>query len=216
MSSKTDQAYDILLERISNATYMAQAYIDEKAIAEELESSRTPVREALIALSREGFLKILPKRGIIVLPFSYQDALDIFQTRQIIEPWLIQEYGPELDKETLEKVRAIVYEENSEKIAERIRPGISMMHQPHKLLMERCKNQHVRRILADIEKHGRRIPNERVVTSRYVDSKGREHILDTHLRLIDMMEAGKFEEAAEEMVAHVKLAQDEYMNYWFK
>ena len=60
MSSKTDQAYEILLERITNAYYMAQSYIDEKAIAEELEMSRTPVREALITLSREGFLKIFP------------------------------------------------------------------------------------------------------------------------------------------------------------
>ena len=40
MSTKRDQAYSLLLERINNGTYPAQAYIDDKAIALELETSR--------------------------------------------------------------------------------------------------------------------------------------------------------------------------------
>lgn len=49
MSSLKDKAYEIIKKRIMDATYPAQTFIDEKALAQELNTSRTPVREALIA-----------------------------------------------------------------------------------------------------------------------------------------------------------------------
>ena len=90
-----------------------------------------------------------------------------------------------------------------------------MRHQPHILLMGKCSNQYVNRILQDIEKHARQIPNERIVTTKYVNSRQREEVLHNHYRLIDLMEEDRFEEAAEAMAEHVNLGQTEYMNYWF-
>ena len=216
MSSKTDQAYEILFGRISNAEYMAHTFIDEKEIAEELGSSRTPVREAIIARAKDGLLKILPKRGIMVQPFTYQNASDIFQVRKVIEPWLITNYGPALTKEELEREREYVIMETSEDAPRRERPGISLRHHPHSLLMDRCTNQYVRQILNDIEKQGKRIPNERPVTMKYISIYGPEKIRENHFRLLDLMEQGDYAGAADAMVDHVNLAESEYMKYWFR
>lgn len=160
MSSLKDKAYEIIKKRIMDATYPAQTFIDEKALAQELNTSRTPVREALIALSQEGFLQILPKRGIMVLSFTYQDALDIFQVRMLLEPWLIRTYGPQLTKEELEHERELVIKEIVEETPpKRSRPGISMRHHPHLLLMEKCTNRNINSMLEYSEQQIERIPD---------------------------------------------------------
>ncbi|HQF92786.1 MAG TPA: GntR family transcriptional regulator, partial [Microthrixaceae bacterium] len=42
-------------------------WIDERQLSERLGVSRTPVREAVAMLEQEGFVKSLPRRGIMVL-----------------------------------------------------------------------------------------------------------------------------------------------------
>lgn len=218
MSSLKDKAYEIIKKRIMDATYPAQTFIDEKALAQELKASRTPVREALIALSQEGFLQILPKRGIMVLPFTYQDALDIFQVRMLLEPWLIRTYGPQLTKEELEHERELVIKEIHDEPPKRSQPGISMRHHPHVLLMEKCTNRNISNMLEYSEQQIGRIPDARRLAAYHedMDSDGhREKVLEDHLRLVDLMLAGDFEGAAKDMEWHVQHAQDEYMAFWF-
>lgn len=218
MSSLKDEAYELIKQRITDATYPAQSFIDEKALAQELNSSRTPVREAIIALSQEGYLQILPKRGILVLPFTYQDALDVFQVRELLEPWLIRTYGPTLTKEELEQERELVIRENRENPPTQDRPGISMGHHPHSLLMSKCTNRNISNMLSYVEQQIKRIPDVRKMnqTRELKDPAAyQEQVLNDHLRLIDLMLAGDFKAAEQDMVWHVQHARDEYMNYWF-
>ena len=215
MIYKKEIAYQEILNKINSAEYPAQSYIDEQSIAAELNTSRTPVREALMTLAKEGYLEILPKRGIIVLPFTYQNAVDIFQTRMLIEPWLIETYGPKLTKEELEAEYPLIKAEIEAYPEVRERPGVSIMHHPHTLLVSHCTNQLIRNILDNMEQQSKRTPNERIVTRKYPDGLNRQDLIDNHYRLLDMMIEGKFEEAAKEMRRHVQVGQEEYMNYWF-
>ena len=214
--TKKDQTYELLLRRINSGEYPAQAYIDEKAVAKELNTSRTPVREAILSLAQEGYLKVLPQRGIIVLPFTYEDACDIFQTRKLLEPWLIRTYGPTFTEEELLAERKLV-EQDAEihRNAEGI-PGISMMHHPHVLLIRRCQNQFIANILQHVERQCNRIPNERYRTTPYTNSKTPEEVRETHMILLELMLQKRFGEAEAEMVHHVELAEEEYMRYWFQ
>lgn len=218
MSSLKDVAYELIKKRIIDATYPAQSFIDEKELAAELHASRTPVREALITLSQEGFLQILPKRGIQVLPFTYQDAVDIFQVRELLEPWLIATYGPTLTREELERERELVIEENRVNPPAADRPGISMSHHPHSLLIEKCTNKSISRMLAYSEQQIQRIPDVRRVNNinQDVDAETyRQKVVDDHLRLIDLMLAGDYDAAVEDMKWHVQHARDHYMRFWF-
>lgn len=218
MSSLKDNAYQIIKQRIIDATYPAQTFIDERALAQELNTSRTPIREALIALSQEGYLQILPKRGIIVLPFTYQDAVDIFQVRRLLEPWLVRTYGPSLTEEELKHERELVIEEINAQPPQKDRPGISMHHHPHILLIEKCTNRNIRKMLDYSEQQIERIPDTRRLARPYVnvnEEAYKEQILADHLRLIDLMLAGDFEGAAKDMEWHVQHAEEEYMSFWF-
>jgi len=57
----------------------------EVALAERLGVSRTPIRQALPALAREGLLAAAGRRGFVVRSFSPQDVVDAIETRGLLE-----------------------------------------------------------------------------------------------------------------------------------
>jgi DNA-binding GntR family transcriptional regulator len=70
---------DIIRDRIVEGILAAGSFVDEPALAEELEVSRTPVREALKVLAFEGLVDLFPNQGCYVTEITAEDA------RQLIE-----------------------------------------------------------------------------------------------------------------------------------
>jgi len=70
-ASLTSRAYDILREAIAEMPIYDgtddDCRLDERALAEGLGISRTPVREALLRLENEGVVRTVPRRGIYVI-----------------------------------------------------------------------------------------------------------------------------------------------------
>ena len=60
--------------------------IADMDICARLGVSRTPVREALLALERDGLVRIVPRQGYFASEISVSDALDAYQLRFILEP----------------------------------------------------------------------------------------------------------------------------------
>jgi DNA-binding GntR family transcriptional regulator len=60
--------------------------LTETGLAERMGVSRSPVREALAALSREGLITIEPRRGARVSRLDASDAADLYECRMLIEP----------------------------------------------------------------------------------------------------------------------------------
>lgn len=53
-------------------------FLRMEPIAEAVGVSNTPVREGLLSLRGEGFVKLVPRRGFLVAPFGHQDLRDLF------------------------------------------------------------------------------------------------------------------------------------------
>ncbi|PWI08915.1 GntR family transcriptional regulator [Streptomyces sp. NWU339] len=53
-------------------------FLRMEPIAEAVGVSNTPVREGLLALRSEGFVKLVPRKGFVVEPFTRQDVRDLF------------------------------------------------------------------------------------------------------------------------------------------
>jgi DNA-binding GntR family transcriptional regulator len=66
---------------ILEETFKPQGRLIEQDLAERFNVSRSPVREALLALEKEGTVIISPYKGAIVKPLSAEEALDIAELR---------------------------------------------------------------------------------------------------------------------------------------
>lgn len=68
----------VIRDRIVRQRLPANQSIGEHALASELGVSRTPVRETLLGLERDGFVKSIPGRGFVVLPLSAEEARQLY------------------------------------------------------------------------------------------------------------------------------------------
>ncbi len=75
----SEYIFTVLKESIINNKLQANQRINEKELSEQFRVSRTPVREAVLRLAAEGFVKIDSYRRAIVSEISYEELKDIFQ-----------------------------------------------------------------------------------------------------------------------------------------
>jgi DNA-binding GntR family transcriptional regulator len=85
--SASERAYDWTRGRILDATFAPSSMITEGEIAGLVGVSRTPVREAFLRLAGEGFLRLYPKRGAMVVPVTEADVREVLEARLLVEPW---------------------------------------------------------------------------------------------------------------------------------
>ena len=83
--SLVERAYRAIKRRIMNNTYSPDLQVLEQTLALQLKMSRTPVREALIRLEREGLVEIVPRRGMRVVPISPADMREIYEVITCLE-----------------------------------------------------------------------------------------------------------------------------------
>lgn len=77
--------YETLREMIAAGQLVSGARIDERAIAEQLGVSRTPLREAIAKLAKVGLVEQRPYRGNYVRAFSPKQVNDLYETRMVLE-----------------------------------------------------------------------------------------------------------------------------------
>ena len=83
--SMVDAAYAQIRRRILDVDWPPGFQVLEMEVATELNMSRTPVREAMIRLQREGLLEVIPRHGMRVLPVSPGDMRELYQVLTALE-----------------------------------------------------------------------------------------------------------------------------------
>lgn len=83
------RAYLYLRRKITDGKLEAGSPISELDLARELGSSRTPIREALSQLVAEGLLEQNQGGGVVVVQFTREDLLDLFEMREALETFAL-------------------------------------------------------------------------------------------------------------------------------
>jgi len=86
-ASLADRAYVRLREEIITAEVAPGTLLREEELTERLGVGRTPVREAIQRLRRDGYVIILPRRGTLVSEISITDLAAIYEVRTRLESW---------------------------------------------------------------------------------------------------------------------------------
>jgi DNA-binding GntR family transcriptional regulator len=87
-SSFRTQAYHALKQAITSVNVYAHPHeirLDERQLSAELGVSRTPVREAMTVLEREGFVRTAPRRGVFVVRKSKREIIEMIHVWAALE-----------------------------------------------------------------------------------------------------------------------------------
>lgn len=104
-SSLTNSAYEQIREMIISNELEPGEIVNEAELQSLLGIGRTPVHEALLRLSVEQFVTIIPRRGIEICKFSPKIVHSIFNARLIIEPNTLRKTYSILDVDWLITMR---------------------------------------------------------------------------------------------------------------
>lgn len=99
-----------LRQRIVEGQLAPGAKLNERELAQALNVSRTPLREAIKMLAAEGLVELLPNRGAVVAQMSEQDVIDTFEVIAGLEGQSGELAAQRIDEAELAEIRALHFE----------------------------------------------------------------------------------------------------------
>jgi DNA-binding GntR family transcriptional regulator len=195
--SLRDQAYAMLRQAIADADiYQTREEIrlDERVLSETLGVSRTPVREAMTLLEQEGFLRMVPRRGIYIVRKSKREIVEMIQMWAALESMAARLATTNATDEEIAKLRHMFDDFRDSTPAEHIAEYSDANIAFHQAIVELSKSQLILDTIKNIFIHVRAI---RRMTISQSDRASRS-IVD-HLRIIEALEK-RDTELAEKLV----------------
>jgi DNA-binding GntR family transcriptional regulator len=160
--------------------------INEVQLSRELGVSRTPLREAIARLVREGTLIAVPRIGSFVKPLTVDEFKQIYPIRALLDPEALRFAGipakPQIDQ--LERL--------NRRIARATTPDdiISLDDEWHLLLIRHCPNEALLQLIGDFMRRTRRYELALMRDQKNVSAATHEH--ET---IIEALRAGNLEQA---------------------
>ncbi len=208
--NKKEFIYKDLKRKIIELKIKSHDVLKEEELAEKYKVSRTPVREALQLLEREGFLIKVKKVGFILRPLTKKDFKEIVEIRSILESYAAKLATLNQSKNIIERLKNI--NEKSKKYIEKndIEKFFKSNSEFHNLIYKSSRNERLIGLINNIydsftryrmmlirisnipEKsyndHKMMIKSMEAGDADYVEKLVKEHILEGGKILLDNLE----------------------------
>jgi DNA-binding GntR family transcriptional regulator len=102
-----DKVYNYLKNAILNGEYKSGERLIERELADKLKISRTPIREALFRLESQGFVKTVPRKGVVVSKISSDEVLEVFTILSSLSVLAVKLAIQRLDNDTEDSLKQI-------------------------------------------------------------------------------------------------------------
>ncbi len=197
----TAKVYNRLKNDILSGKYEKGTALTENALAQMLNVSRTPVREALRQLELGELVKIVPNKGAIVEGISIDDIRSIYEMRSLIEGIAAVHAVNNASDEEIEQLSEIVdltefYLERGDSLKLRDMDG-----RFHQCLYRISKNRMLEHVLNELHGYGVRFRD------RSMQSKGRiENTIVEHRDIMHAIKERDAEKAKQLATLHINNA----------
>jgi DNA-binding GntR family transcriptional regulator len=196
--SLTDQVRESILAAIVEGKLAPGSLYSVQALADAFQVSRTPVREALITLSRQGMVEFERNRGVRILQTSIHDLEEILTLRLLLE---VPAAHRAADQPPEEMVKALKGELSAMERAAKADDELTMMRHDrrfHELLNRGSGNGRLAEFVDSLRDQ---------VLTRGISTVGRSRSLSTivseHRKIMDAVEAGDAKAAGKAMKEHL-------------
>jgi DNA-binding GntR family transcriptional regulator len=198
-----------LVSKILNAIFSGEipggGRLIEEEVADRLGVSRTPVREALGELASIGVIVLRPNHGAMVRPFGPEQLKEIYHVRRILETEATRLAAQHVDAEAVKTIR----EETQRLLASNDRSdrwtetALALDQRFHELI---SRSSGSARLAEEIGKYRNMV----VAVGNAVGNKLHAHDqnMREHTAVMDLMLAGKADEAGAAMAKHIERGAD--------
>jgi DNA-binding GntR family transcriptional regulator len=193
-----EKAYEQIRKMLSSGELAISGLTSTTQLAETLKVSRTPVREALLQLVSEGFLKAVDGRGFIIRTFSEKEIQDFFEARRIIEIYVVEQLVGLLKpkdflalEKALERMQALACNESSFAFLDADRDF-------HMYLVQSYNNQYLESITNQIRTHISILGNKAISGRQSLD-----RVLDEHQQILEALRMADKAKAVAAMDFHL-------------
>jgi DNA-binding GntR family transcriptional regulator len=199
--TSTIRVHDVLRTAILDGQLAPGERLRAEALAGRFGTSRTPVREALLMLEREGLVEVQPNRGAIVRSFDAADLLDLYEVRALIEPHAAARAATRIAPAELERMRELC--DAAERRGARVADQIVFNEEFHRIVADAADSPRLvaaMRAVAGIPREFR--------TAFWASEQQRAQSLFCHRELVAALAARQAELAEAVMRMHILGARD--------
>lgn len=142
--SLAEQVYNELLKQIIDGSREEGEKLSEETICKELGVSRTPAREALLMLVRDGLLERVPRCGCYVKKLDTDEISELFECRQMLECLALETGLDHISEQELLKLEKQL-ESGDDK-----RNSLDADEKMHELIISACPNRHLQELIRQL------------------------------------------------------------------
>jgi GntR family transcriptional regulator, rspAB operon transcriptional repressor len=206
-----NQVYVHLRDQILNRTIKPSSRLVEAQIAKQIGTSRTPVREALHLLEKDGFIESVPRVGYYVKKLAPDELNEIFEIRLVNEKLACQWAIERMDatgRRALEKNIA-----KTEAALQKGSPHLFLKYDEefHEILVKAAGSKHLLDICQQLRRLMLRYRSESLKTERSV-KRG----LEDHTRILEYLKNKDLAGLESELVAHLNFARTDIVEHVFQ
>ena len=183
------QIFDYLSSQIEKGTLTPGSLINVRRLTEELNISRTPLREALAQMEVQGLVTIMPQRGVMINALTYEQLLNIFEILGSLESQVLTTVFDRITPKRIETMERL-----NQKMLQAIEDGKNRQFhesniQMHKVFLDLSSNEDLTGFVSTLKL--------RVFgfAMRSYRDRFKKEIVKEHKNLISLIRDGKKDEA---------------------
>ncbi|MGO4889991.1 GntR family transcriptional regulator [Anaerobacillus sp. MEB173] len=201
------RAYHIIRLAIRDLILAPGRTILEREMAETLEMSRTPVREALVRLETEGMVRLVPRRGFIVEPIAKDDLMEIYEIVETMDGLAVEKATEEIHGNEIIQLEQLIEQQEMMLKETNLKKWAMLDDQFHNLIIKFARNK---RLNSVIDIYSDQLYRARLFTINHRPMPNKSII--EHKAIIACMKAGDGAAARMVMQSHRNRARNEIID----
>ena len=200
-----------ICEAIWNGQLPPEERLPEKTLAEMLQVSRGPVREALSQLERMGLVVKKPNQSAVVAHFSKEDLYEVYTLRLPLERLAVQEAMLQVEPGRLDEMQEVI-----DTMGEYIERGIHEREAAdldvrfHEILVYSSRHRRLYKCWSDLKPQIYTL----LLSRNVANPDFREVEVTSHQNILDAMSKGEDEQAVRLLEDHINSSFDRIGEAW--
>jgi DNA-binding GntR family transcriptional regulator len=187
-----------------------ETHISLRKTAEKLDMSITPVREAFQSLEREGLLNSIPNIGYFIPNYTKNDVIEIFQTRECMEIFVLDKVFNKLNEEDIKSIEYYLEKQKDFYDKNDIFKHFEMDEKFHLIFFNIYDNSYLTQLIKKVREQYAIIIIKSIKQSMIKEKEAK--VIEEHYEILEALKSGDKNLTKKKMLEHIENARNRAIN----